>query len=82
MFNCHNVLHVEHHYESRTFLMYISSNISEVIKTVLNFFFFFYKKISHAPTSTKNHKKTPKAAKAQKAQKLQKRNRAKAQKRK
>ena len=39
----------------------ISSNINEVIKTVLNlsffFFFFFDEKISHAPKSTKKHKK-------------------------
>ena len=40
----------------------ISSNINEIIKTVLNllfylFIFFFDEKISHAPKSTKKHKK-------------------------
>ena len=39
----------------------MSSNINEVIRTVLNFFFFFYGKILHAL-------KAPKAQKAQKAQ--------------
>ena len=40
-----------------------SSNVNEVIRAVLNFF--FYEKILHAP-------KAPKAQKAQKAQKTQK----------
>ena len=57
--------------------MYISSNINSVIGTVLNLF--FYKKISHAQKSTKNHKK---ASKAPKEQKAQKHNQIKAQKRK
>ena len=48
-----------------------SSNINEVIRAVLNFFF-FYEKISH----------TPNAQKAPKAPKVQRRNQAKAQKRK
>ena len=51
-------------------LDYLSSNINEVIRAVLNFLFFFYEKILHAPKSTKKH---------QKAQKAQKRNQAKAQ---
>ena len=34
-----------------------SSNINEVIQTVLNFLLFFYKKILHAQRSTKNHQK-------------------------
>ena len=42
----------------------MSSNINEVIRAVLNFFF-FYKKILYAP-------KAPKAPRAQKAQKAQK----------
>ena len=53
----------------------IGSNINEVIRAVLSFLFFFYKKISDAPKSTKKHQEhqnTPKA---------QKHNRAKAQKR-
>ena len=57
-------------------LRYLSSNINEVIKTVLNFLLFFYQKILHAPKSTKKHKKH------QKAQNAQKHNQAKAQKRK
>ena len=36
-----------------------SSNINEVIRAVLNFLFFFYEKISHAPKA----KKAPKALK-------------------
>ena len=47
-----------------------SSNVNEVIRAVLNFLLFFYKKISHAP----------KAQKAPKVPKAQKRNQAKAQK--
>ena len=41
----------------------ISSNINEVIRSVLNFFFFFHDKILHAlkaPKSTKNYKNTTK----------------------
>ena len=34
-----------------------SSNISDVIKTVLNFLLCFYEKILHAPKSTKKHQK-------------------------
>ena len=49
---------------------YGSSNINEVIKTVLNFLLFFYEKILHVPKSTKKH------------QKHKKHNQAKAQKRK
>ena len=49
-----------------------SSNVNEVIRAVLNFFFFFYEKISH----------TPNAQKAPKAPKAQRRNQAKVQKRK
>ena len=54
----------------------MSSNINEVIKAVLNFLYFFYKKISHAlkalksiksTKSTKRHKNT--WAKAQNANK-------------
>ena len=55
----------------------ISSNINEVIRSVLNFF--FYDQILHAqkaPKSTKKHQK------AQKALKAQKHNQTKAQKRK
>ena len=55
----------------------LSSNINEVIRTVLNSLFsafLFYKKILHAPKSTNKHQKAPKAqkhnqAKAQKANK-------------
>ena len=47
----------------------INSNINEVIRAVLNFFFFFYENISHTQ-------------KAPKAQKAQKHNQAKPQKRK
>ena len=54
---------------------HFSSNINEVIKTVLNFLF-FYEKILHAQKSTKKHRK------ALKAQKAQKHNQEKAQKRK
>ena len=50
-------------------LAQLSSNINEVIGTVLNPLIFFYKKILHAP-------KAPKASKHQKAQI---RNQAKAQ---
>ena len=31
----------------------VSSNINEVIRAVLNFLFFFYEKISHAPKALK-----------------------------
>ena len=34
-----------------------SSNINEVIQTVLNFLLFFYENILHAQRSTKNHQK-------------------------
>ena len=52
-------------------------NINEVIRAVLNsLLIFFYKKISHAPKSTKKHEN---AQKAQKIQKAQKRNQAKVQ---
>ena len=56
-----------------------SSNINEVIKTVLNFLLFFYEKILHAPKSTKKHQKAQKAPRAQKHQKAQKLNQTKAQ---
>ena len=56
-----------------------SSNINEVIKTVLNLLFFFFKKRFH---THKKAQKVQKAPKAQKAQKLQKSNQGKAQKRK
>ena len=63
----------------------MSSNINEVVRTVLNFFF-FYEKILQAPKSTKKHKKAPKSTKStkkhQKPQKPQTRNQARAQKRK
>ena len=35
----------------------LSSDINEVVKTVLNFLLFFYVKILHAPKSTKKFKK-------------------------
>ena len=35
----------------------LSSDINEVVKTVLNFLLFFYIKILHAPKSTKKFKK-------------------------
>ena len=52
-------------------LRYLSSNINEVIKTVLNFLLFFYEKILHAPKSTKKHKKAQKAPKSTKCTKTQ-----------
>ena len=58
----------------------INSNINEVIRAVLNFFFFFYEKISHARTKgAKSTKSTKKHQKHQKHQKAQRRNQAKAQ---
>ena len=63
---------------------YLSTNINEVIRAVLNFLF-FYVKILHAQKSTKRHKKHKKAKKVQKvqkapkAQKAQKGNQAKVQ---
>ena len=51
----------------------MSSNISEVIRTVLDFLFFFKKKI-HA------HQKAPKRTKSTKSTKTQKRKHAKTQK--
>ena len=60
-----------------------SSNINEFIRTVLNFFFVFLRKISYAqkaPKSTKKrrehqkHKNYQKVPKAQKPEKPQKRN--------
>ena len=48
--------------------MNFSSTVNEVIRAVLNFFFFFNKNISHAPKAQKA-KKAPKASKAQKAKK-------------
>ena len=48
--------------------MNFSSNINEVIRAVLNSFF-FYKKISHAPKSTKSNKSTKKHQRHKKAQK-------------
>ena len=50
---------------------YLSTNINEVIRAVLNFLF-FYVKILHAQKSTKRHKKHKKAKKAKKAKKVQK----------
>ena len=41
----------------------VSSNINEVIRTVLNFLLFFYEKILHAQKSTKKHQKLKKAQK-------------------
>ena len=38
----------------------ISSNINEVIKTILNFVLFFYEKILNAQKSTKSTKSTKK----------------------
>ena len=52
-------------------LRYLSSNINEVIKTVLNFLLFFYQKILHAPKSTKKHKKAQKEPKSTKCTKTQ-----------
>ena len=62
-----------------------SSNINEVIRAVLNiFFFFFYEKILQAQKKHKKAQKCTKALKkpkkAQKPPKAQKRNQAKAQK--
>ena len=48
-------------------LLGFSSNINEVIKTVLNFLVFFYEKILHALESTKKHQKHQKAPKSTKA---------------
>ena len=64
------------------FLTQQSSNINEVIRAVLNFFFYFNKKILHTQKaqkaqkaqktkSTKRHQKAPKAPKAQKSTKTQ-----------
>ena len=57
-------------------LDYLSSNINEVIRAVLNFLLFFTKRF-------RTHRKAPKSTKStkkhQKAQKAQKRNQAKAQ---
>ena len=52
-----------------------SRNINEVIRTVLNFFFFFYKKILHAPKA----QKALKAPKSTKSTKRHKNTQAKAQ---
>ena len=41
------------------------------MRALLNSLFFFYKKISHAPKSTKKHQKVPKPQKAQKNTKMQ-----------
>ena len=65
---------------------YNSSNINEVIRAVLNSFFFFYKKISRAQKAQKVPKgqkaqKTQKAPKAPKALKAQKRNQTNEQQR-
>ena len=61
-----------------------SSNINEVIRAVLNIFFFFLRKdftgTKKTQKSTKMHKSTKKPKKAQKPPKAQKRNQAKAQK--
>ena len=38
--------------------MWVSSNINEVIRAVLNFLLFFYEKILHAPKATKSTKST------------------------
>ena len=49
----------------------LSSNINEVIRTVLNSLFsafLFYKKILHAPKSTKKHQQAPKSTKSTKTQ--------------
>ena len=46
-----------------------SSNINEVIKTVLNILLFFYGKISHAPKITKKQKALKSTKKYKKAQK-------------
>ena len=37
--------------------MWVSSNINEVIRAVLNFLLFFYEKILHATKSTKSTKR-------------------------
>ena len=55
-----------------------SSNINKVIRAVLNFFFFFYEKILHAPKA----QKAPKSIKSTKCTKRHKDTQAKAQKRK
>ena len=62
----HTYTHLSTHTQIHTY----SSNVNEVIRTVSNHFFFFYRKISHAQ----------KGQKAQKAQKAQRRNQAKPQK--
>ena len=59
-------------------IVVISSNINEVIKTILNLLLFLRKHFTRA----KKHQKASKAPNAPKAQKAQKRNQAKAQKRK
>ena len=53
--------------------MNFSSNINEVIRTVLNslFIYFFYKKISHAPKCTKKHQNHQNHQNHQKHQKHQ-----------
>ena len=56
------VIHVIHQDIHDHLRKYISSNINEVIRAVLNSLFFFYRKTLHAP-------KVPKASKASKAQK-------------
>ena len=55
--------------------MNFSSNINEVIRAVLNFLFFFYKKILHAPKA----QKALKAPKSTKSNKRHKNTQAKAQ---
>ena len=47
----------------------ISSNIIEVIRAVLNFLLFFYKKILHAQKIIKKYKKAQEHKKAPKARK-------------
>ena len=55
----------------------LSSNINEVVRTVLNSLFsafLFYKKIPHAPKSTKKHQKHKNATKQKHKTQISKQN--------
>ena len=39
-------------------MVHVSSNVKEVIRAILNFFFFFYEKILHAQLAQKAYKQT------------------------